>query len=107
MRESWIKHNLPLNTPLDVARHVIQVSADPKAHGKALFVSGGKAVDIEEGLNQTEPQWLGEKHSHDLNEGQVVLGLVSFTYISLRQRWPRTWNVYADFYIILGSGLGT
>jgi hypothetical protein len=61
-----------------VAKYIIQVTADPKAHGKALFVTGGNAVDIEEGLNRTEPEWLGEKNSRELNEGQVILGLVSF-----------------------------
>jgi hypothetical protein len=67
-----------MNTPDDVAKYIIQVTADPKAHGKALFVTGGNAVDIEEGLNRTEPEWLGEKNSRELNEGQVILGLVSF-----------------------------
>ncbi len=68
---------MPMNTPLDVAKYIIQVTADPKAHGKGLFVTGGNAVDIEEGLNRTEPEWLGEKNSRELNEGQVILGLVS------------------------------
>jgi len=68
---------MPMNKPSDVARYIIQVSADQQAHGKSLFVTGGNAVDIEEGLNRTEPQWLGEKNSRELNEGQVILGLVS------------------------------
>lgn len=68
---------MPMNTPSDVARYIIQVAADERTHGKALFVTGGTAVDIEEGLNRTEPVWLGEKNSRELNEGQVILGLVS------------------------------
>jgi len=68
---------MPLNTPADVAQYIIQVSAEPATHGKALFVTGGNAVDIEEGINRTEPQWLGEQNSRDLNAGQVILGLVS------------------------------
>lgn len=67
-----------MNQPVDVARYIIQVSADPAAHGQALFVAGGKAVDIEEGLNRLEPQWLGADNSRDLNIGQDILGLVSF-----------------------------
>ncbi|KAG9783468.1 hypothetical protein KCU88_g3020, partial [Aureobasidium melanogenum] len=66
---------MPMNTPSDVARYIIQVAADERTHGKALFVTGGTAVDIEEGLNRTEPVWLGEKNSRELNEGQVILGL--------------------------------
>ena len=69
---------MPLNQPSDVAKYIIQVTAEPTTHGKALFVTGGNAVDIEEGLNRTEPEWLGEKNSRELNAGQVILGLVSF-----------------------------
>ncbi|KIW13257.1 hypothetical protein PV08_08444 [Exophiala spinifera] len=75
VRAEWTKNNMPMNTPSDVAKYIIQVTADQTAHGKALFVTGGNAVDIEEGLNRTEPQWLGEKNSRELNEGQVILGL--------------------------------
>lgn len=71
-----------MNTPGDVAKYIIQVTADQTANGKALFVTGGNAVDIEEGLNRTEPQWLGEKNSRELNEGQVILGLVSFANLT-------------------------
>jgi hypothetical protein len=67
-----------MNQPSDVAKYIIQVTADPTTHGKALFVTGGNAVDIEEGMNRTEPEWLGEKNSRELNAGQVILGLVSF-----------------------------
>ena len=71
---------MPMNQPSDVAKFIIQVTADESTHGKALFVTGGNAVDIEEGMNRTEPQWLGEKNSHDLNAGQVILGLVSLNH---------------------------
>jgi hypothetical protein len=71
---------MPLNTPVDVAKYIIQVTASPATHGKALFVTGGKAVDIEEGINRLEPQWLGEKNSRELNVGQEILGLVSLHF---------------------------
>ncbi|KIW67668.1 hypothetical protein PV04_06900 [Phialophora macrospora] len=75
VREEWVKNNMPMNQPADVAKYIIQVTASPTTHGKALFVTGGNAVDIEEGINRTEPQWLGEKNSRELNAGQVILGL--------------------------------
>ena len=71
---------MPMNTPLDVARYIIQASADQKAHGKALYVAGGNAVDIEEGIWKLEPQWLGEKNSRDLREGQIIMGVVSSSH---------------------------
>lgn len=70
---------MPMNTPLDVAKYTIQATADPKAHGKVLYVTGGKAFDIEEGIWRLEPQWLGEQNSRDLEMGQVILGLVSLS----------------------------
>ncbi|OCT52098.1 putative oxidoreductase,short chain dehydrogenase [Cladophialophora carrionii] len=75
VRAEWVKNDMPMNQPSDVAKYIIQVTASPTAHGKALFVTGGNAVDIEEGINRTEPQWLGEKNSRELNAGQVILGL--------------------------------
>ncbi|OAP60609.1 hypothetical protein AYL99_05611 [Fonsecaea erecta] len=75
VRAEWVKHAMPMNQPLDVAKYIIQVSAEPRTHGKALFVAGGKAVDIEEGIKKTEPVWLGEKNARDLAQGQVILGL--------------------------------
>lgn len=73
---------MPLNTPADVARYIIQVTAEPQTHGKALFVTGGNAVDIEEGLAATQPQWLGENNSREFNLGQEILGLVSLVFRS-------------------------
>lgn len=69
---------MPLNTPADVARYIIHVTAEPQTHGKALFVTGGNAVDIEQGLAETQPQWLGEKNHREFTTGQEILGLVSF-----------------------------
>jgi hypothetical protein len=76
--DTWLEKKMPLNTPADVARYIIQVTAEPQTHGKALFVTGGNAVDIEEGLATTQPLWLGEKNSKEFNLGQEILGLVSF-----------------------------
>lgn len=91
MRAEWVKHNMPMNQPVDVARYIIQVSADPAAHGQALFVAGGKAVDIEAGLNRLEPQWLGADNSRDLNIGQDILGLVSLCPFIVRESLSGEW----------------
>jgi hypothetical protein len=73
----WIRNDMPINTPLDVAKYTIQVTADPQANGKALYITGGNAFDIEAGLRETQPQWLGPKNSQELEQGQVILGVVS------------------------------
>lgn len=70
---------MPMNTPEHIAGYIIQATADPKTHGKALYVAGGNAVDIEEGIWRLEPQWLGEKNSRDLKVGNAIMGLVSLS----------------------------
>ncbi len=89
VRAEWVKNSMPMNTPAEVAQYIVQVTADPTTNGKALFVTGGNAVDIEEGLNRTEPSWLGEKNSLELNAGQVILGLVSLALPFLGARGTR------------------
>ncbi|RDL31817.1 Uncharacterized protein BP5553_09219 [Venustampulla echinocandica] len=70
----WHQNSLPLNSAEDIARIIQQVAADPAHNGKVVYCAGGIFVDIDEGINRTEPQWLGEKLAADLNRGQVMLG---------------------------------
>ncbi|KAM5354815.1 hypothetical protein ACJ41O_001461 [Fusarium nematophilum] len=70
----WAKNSLPVNTPEDVARITLQCAGDEKIHGRAVYVADGKGFDIEEGIDQTEPEWLGEKQSRDLARGQEIIG---------------------------------
>lgn len=44
-------------------------------HGRALFVLGRKYYDIEEGLEKTEPIWLGKEASKNVKGAQESLGL--------------------------------
>lgn len=77
VKDMWVKEKLPMNTPLDVARIIVQCSADQKLNGTAMFVSGGRFFDTEEGVDRTLPQWLGEQNAKEFLKGQEVLGLVS------------------------------
>jgi NAD(P)-dependent dehydrogenase (short-subunit alcohol dehydrogenase family) len=85
IRENWMIEGLPVNKPGDVGRVVLEVAVglrDGKAmeeegerwNGRAVFVEGGRGWDIEEGINATEPIWLGEQLSRMLARGQEVLG---------------------------------
>jgi NAD(P)-dependent dehydrogenase (short-subunit alcohol dehydrogenase family) len=74
IRDAWVKEGLPVNTPAAVGRLIIEVAGDGKSNGKAVFAEGGRGWDIEEGINRTEPQWLGENVSRTLAKGQEVLG---------------------------------
>ncbi|KAK6380788.1 hypothetical protein LTS17_004989 [Exophiala oligosperma] len=71
---SWKAADLPIQSTSDVARVVAGVACNQELNGKAFYVEGGRAWDIEEGIDRLEPQWLGEEQSRMLAKGQQVLG---------------------------------
>ncbi|POR33570.1 Uncharacterized protein TPAR_06265 [Tolypocladium paradoxum] len=83
VRDIWTQNSLPMNDPDDVARIILQCAVDATIHGKAVYVADGKGFDIEEGLDRSEPDWLGEKQARDLAKGQAALGTVSDSDTSL------------------------
>ncbi|RSL59322.1 hypothetical protein CEP51_013940 [Fusarium floridanum] len=74
VRDLWLRNSMPINTPDDVARIIIQCAGDESLHGKAVYVAGGKGFDIEEGIDRTQAEWLGHDQSSDLAKGQELLG---------------------------------
>lgn len=86
VKERWVKEKMPTNTPDDVARFILQCCADKDLNGTAVFVSGGRGFDTEEGINRTLPQWMGEQNSVEFLRGQDILGLVSATRKCLTRR---------------------
>ncbi|KAL3426634.1 hypothetical protein PVAG01_00143 [Phlyctema vagabunda] len=74
MRDAWVKEDMPMNTSDMVGRVMIEVAANGKWNGRAVFVEGGRGWDIDEGIARTQPLWLGEQVSATLNKGQVILG---------------------------------
>lgn len=87
VRDLWLQESLPVNTPDEVGRLILQCARDESIHGKAIYVAGGKGFDIEEGIDRTEPEWLGEEQSKDLARGQELLGSVRNTPTSITGRW--------------------
>ncbi|KAK6006919.1 hypothetical protein QM012_005927 [Aureobasidium pullulans] len=74
IEESWKEAGLPRNKAVDVARVIAGVMFAESLNGEALYVEGGRAWGIEEGIERTQPQWMGEKQSRDFQKGQEVLG---------------------------------
>ncbi|KAG9554066.1 NAD(P)-binding protein, partial [Aureobasidium melanogenum] len=74
IEESWKEAGLPRNKAIDVARVIAGVMVAESLNGEALYVEGGRAWGIEEGIERTQPQWMGEKQSRDFQKGQEVLG---------------------------------
>lgn len=68
---------LPINELPDVAQRVAEVCCDKTLNGKALYLEGGRAWDVEEGIDRTQPQWLGERQTADLQRGDEILASVS------------------------------
>lgn len=77
VREMWVREKMPMNTPEDVARIILQCAADANINGTAVFVTGGRAFDTEEGINRTLPQWMGEENAKEFLRGQELLDLGS------------------------------
>jgi hypothetical protein len=84
--QGWRKLGLPENSPEDVARSFLLCasasrSEDGKSHnsarlpfgGKILWIGGGEAYEIEDSIQELEPQWLGEENSKVLAKGQAFL----------------------------------
>ena len=77
IEDTWRAAKLPINQPTDVAEVLLNVTRSGDVHGKAFYVEGGRAWEIEDNIDRLEPQWLGEKQSKDLARGQETLGNVS------------------------------
>ncbi|KAK4184372.1 hypothetical protein QBC35DRAFT_441555 [Podospora australis] len=75
VKESWEKQSMPMNTPVDVAKMILQCAADGELNGKAVFVAGGRGFDTEEGIDRMLPQWMGEENANVFLKGQAILGL--------------------------------
>lgn len=61
---------LPTNEPIGVARALLLPTVRPDLNGKSFFVAGHQIIDFEEGLERTQPQWMGEQLSKHADEGQ-------------------------------------
>ena len=62
--KTWRESGMPENTPEYIAE-VCMGLACQGVNGKAMYVSGNQAWDIEEGLSRTAPDWMGEAYGSD------------------------------------------
>lgn len=74
VEEAWAKADLPTNEPEDVAMVIAGVMVDDLLNGASLYVEGGRAWDVEPGIDGLMPEWMGEKRCAEWRRGQVVLG---------------------------------
>lgn len=77
IKDAWIGAGLPTNTPADIARIIVHIASATELAGRAVYVEGGNGWEIEQGLDQTQPIWLGEVPSEQLNRSVAALGAVS------------------------------
>lgn len=86
IEDGWRKLGLPENEAEDVARSIllcvtanrgekgeVHPGAKMPFAGKILWIAGGKAYEIEDAIQELEPQWLGEENSKVLAKGQEFL----------------------------------
>jgi hypothetical protein len=62
--------DLPANQPWGVAHALLLPLLQPDINGKAFFVAGHRIIDLEDRLSETQPSWMGEQLSSDIEEGQ-------------------------------------
>lgn len=74
IEDAWVKAGLPSNTPEDVAKVIAGVMVDGEINGGTMYIEGGRAWNIEEGLLATRRQWLGEQREADLDRGTALMG---------------------------------
>jgi hypothetical protein len=79
IKDDWIAAGLPTNTPADIASMISHIACTQDIAGRAIYVEGGNGWEIEQGLDETQPLWLGEVPSKQLNRSVKALGSVSFT----------------------------
>lgn len=72
--QSFRTANQPVNTADDVAETILGEMTTEGFYGKAVYVEGGKGWEIEEGLDRTMPQWVGEEPARRIKEVLAVVG---------------------------------
>jgi NAD(P)-dependent dehydrogenase (short-subunit alcohol dehydrogenase family) len=61
---------LPSNQPATAAHALLLPVLQPEINGKCFFVAGDEIIELEDKLHETQPLWMGEQLSKDVNEGQ-------------------------------------
>ena len=100
------ENGFPINTPNQVANVVLELVAgshkikenaavvlgqgklEDKCNGLNIYVEGGKAWEIEEGLYDTRDQWLGEGPNDRLMKASAWLASVSLRTLIVTQTMP-------------------
>ena len=74
IERAWESAGLPANEPEDIARVILGVAAEGKVNGATMYVEGGRAWNVEAGLMELRPKWIGEKQAADLDRGTALMG---------------------------------
>lgn len=68
IRDIW--GDLPANKPEGVGRAILLPVVQPEVNGKSFFIAGHQIVELEDTLHKTQPLWMGQQLSKDVDEGQ-------------------------------------
>jgi hypothetical protein len=61
---------LPANDPAGIAIAILLPTVRPDVNGKTFFVAGNEIIEFEDSLAKSQPQWMGERLSRNIDEGQ-------------------------------------
>lgn len=65
--------DLPANNPEGCAKALLLPAVRPETNGATLWVAGNQIYELEEGIQASQPQWMGATLSKAVNEGQKRL----------------------------------
>ncbi|EPS36488.1 hypothetical protein H072_10006 [Dactylellina haptotyla CBS 200.50] len=75
--DAWLKAGSMMNEAVDVANVIASLFIDKeRINGEAIYVAGGKGWRIEQGIQETQPLWMGEEPSEDIEKASARFGAV-------------------------------
>lgn len=75
--EMFRDNGLFWQTPESVAKIVVGLQTTEEIHGKAFYIEGGDAWEVEDGFYNAQPQWLGEEPTRRMRVNAEAVQKVS------------------------------
>jgi len=74
LTKGWEKAGFALNTADDVANVMVKLTCmkNAQANGMALYIEGGRAWNIQEGLDREERSWWGEELCKEYERSEIM-----------------------------------
>jgi len=82
--QSFYDKGLDVNVPDDLAVTILGMLTEEDMYGKGVYVEGSRGWEIEDGIVETMPHWLGEGPTKRLWDGLKFVSTVSSVRVVVR-----------------------